>query len=254
MSLRIPHVPRFALTAGSLGSLGARAWLASALLHGSIAAAVVAHGRGPSAPAALQLVDIQTTSSVVVAAAPVPSPPPAPTSVPALPVAPPRPSRLTSAPVTRPARTVASPGTKGAPTASDPGGDVPALVAAPDDAPPTFVMALPVGSSPASQGGGAPSDEVVDERAVSTRAEVASGPLPVYPRAARAAGIETDVPVELVVNAAGEVVDARIVRPVGYGLDEATLDAIRRYRFKPAQREGRAVAVRMLWTMQYRLQ
>ena len=115
-------------------------------------------------------------------------------------------------------------------------------------------MAFPVGSSLGAKAGTGRTLEVVDERGVSTRASVAYGPLPVYPRSARAAEVETDVPVEIIVNERGAGIDARVMSHFGYGFEETTLEAIRRYRFTPAQRDGRAVAVRMVWTMQYRLQ
>lgn len=81
---------------------------------------------------------------------------------------------------------------------------------------------------------------------------VASAPA-AYPAAARAAGVEADVPVEIVVDAAGHVVDARPLAETGYGLDLAAVRAVRAYRFSPALREGRPVRVRMHWTVQFRL-
>jgi len=75
----------------------------------------------------------------------------------------------------------------------------------------------------------------------------------VYPAAARAAAIELDFPVEIVVDPTGRVVTARPLRHAGYGLDEEALRAIRDYRFSPARRAGRAVPVRMRWTVQFRL-
>ncbi len=80
----------------------------------------------------------------------------------------------------------------------------------------------------------------------------ATSPL-LYPPAARSAVLETDVALEIVVDATGRVVSARMLSRAGYGLDEAALRAIRDYRFSPALRGGRAVPVRMRWTMQFRL-
>ncbi|MGO8719437.1 MAG: energy transducer TonB [Acidobacteriaceae bacterium] len=51
--------------------------------------------------------------------------------------------------------------------------------------------------------------------------------------------------VELVVDAKGMPRDAKVIRPLGMGLDEKALDAVRQYRFKPATLNGRPVAVRM---------
>jgi len=39
----------------------------------------------------------------------------------------------------------------------------------------------------------------------------------------------------------------------GFGLDEAARQAVTRYRFSPALRDGRAVRVRMRWIVQFRL-
>ena len=75
----------------------------------------------------------------------------------------------------------------------------------------------------------------------------------VYPAAARAAAIELDLPVEIVVDRTGRVSAARALRHAGYGLDEEALRAIHEYRFSPAKRAGRAVPVRMRWTVQFRL-
>jgi protein TonB len=88
---------------------------------------------------------------------------------------------------------------------------------------------------------------------VSVGARLLYGPPPGYPATARAAEIEADVPLEIVVDARGAVVDARGRAHAGYGLDEAAARAVRAYRFAPAQRGGVPVAVRMRWTMQFRL-
>jgi outer membrane biosynthesis protein TonB len=48
-------------------------------------------------------------------------------------------------------------------------------------------------------------------------------------------------------------VSARALTRAGYGLDAAALQGIRGYRFSPAMRAGRPVAVRMRWIVQFRL-
>jgi protein TonB len=80
------------------------------------------------------------------------------------------------------------------------------------------------------------------------------GLAPSYPDAARAAGIEGDVRLELVVGVSGAVESARVVRGIGHGLDEAALRAVRQFRFAPASKAGHAVRVRMGWSVQFRLQ
>jgi len=116
-------------------------------------------------------------------------------------------------------------------------------------APGTGALSRPSGSAndPGSAG------DVFGEGDVNQPARLlAPSPL-VYPAAARAAGIELDFPVEIVVDPTGHVSAARALRHAGYGLDEAALRAIRDYRFSPALRAGRAVPVRMRWIVQFRL-
>jgi protein TonB len=98
------------------------------------------------------------------------------------------------------------------------------------------------------------SSEPVAERSVDGPARLVRGLAPSYPEAARAAGIEGDVRLELVVGLSGSVESARVVGGVGHGLDEAALQAVRQFRFAPATKDGRVVRVRMGWSMQFRLQ
>jgi protein TonB len=74
-----------------------------------------------------------------------------------------------------------------------------------------------------------------------------------YPEAARREGIEGNVRLELLVSEAGAVVDARVVERAGNGFDEAAVTAARRMAFSPAVRGGRPVAVRIPWTLKFRL-
>jgi TonB family protein len=95
--------------------------------------------------------------------------------------------------------------------------------------------------------------ETLPESAVSAPARVLSTVAVVYPPEARAAEIERDVALAIVVDPAGAVVEARPLSHEGYGLEDAAARAVRSYRFSPAQRDGRAVRVRMRWTVQFRL-
>jgi protein TonB len=91
------------------------------------------------------------------------------------------------------------------------------------------------------------------EHEVSVGAKLLSGAPPPYPASAEAAGIEASVPVELVIDDQGSVRSAVATSHVGYGLDEAALAAVRTYRFAPARRDGRVVAVRMRWIVHFEL-
>jgi len=94
---------------------------------------------------------------------------------------------------------------------------------------------------------------IIDASGVSQSARLVRSVIPAYPTDARSEEIEADVPLEIVVDRSGVVVSARSLAHAGYGFDEAALNAIRQYRFSPADRAGHAVAVRMPWTVQFRL-
>ena len=248
-------------TLKATGAFGGPAWVLSAVLHASVAAAVFAHPVTHHEPKPMEIIEIVPALESPPPVAlpeppPLPTPPPTQVAPPVAKAPPPAPLALAPALASAtPSHSPAAPLESVSALTVESKGQAPAVVTASGG--PTFVMALPVGSSPHAGPAGEKSGgtlEVIDERAVSRRAAVAYGPVPVYPRAARAAQVETDVPVEIIVNEAGSVIDARVMSHLGYGLEEATLDAIRQYRFTPAQRDGHPVAVRMIWTMQYRLQ
>ena len=88
---------------------------------------------------------------------------------------------------------------------------------------------------------------------VAQAAHLMTSVIPIYPADARNAEVEADVPLEIVVDKFGAVKSVRPLGHVGYGFDEAATTAIRHYRFSPAGRGGHAVAVRMPWTVQFRL-
>lgn len=95
----------------------------------------------------------------------------------------------------------------------------------------------------------APSRERSRERATSasacddepTRPRPTRTPQPVYPEEARAAGVEGRVRVRVQVNREGEPVDVEIIEGLGHGLDEAAIEAVRRWRFSPSTACGEPV-------------
>ena len=66
-------------------------------------------------------------------------------------------------------------------------------------------------------------------------------PHPTYTEEARAAAIEGKVRIELTVDAAGAVTAAKVLSPLGHGLDESALATVKEARFTPATRCGEAV-------------
>jgi TonB family protein len=83
-----------------------------------------------------------------------------------------------------------------------------------------------------------------------------TGPNPSYTPAARGAGVQGTVDVEIVVRADGTVADARISRSLDklHGLDEEALATARRWTFEPATLKGQPVPVVSTLTFQFRLQ
>jgi protein TonB len=59
------------------------------------------------------------------------------------------------------------------------------------------------------------------------------------------------VRIELAIDDRGEVTSARIVDGLGYGLDEAALEAARRLRFSPALHCSRPVAAPFVIAMRF---
>ena len=76
-------------------------------------------------------------------------------------------------------------------------------------------------------------------------------PQPEYPERARAAGIEGKVRVELSVDENGRVSAVRVLQGLGYGLDEAAVEAAERARFAPALRCGKPAPATFTISMRF---
>ncbi len=75
-----------------------------------------------------------------------------------------------------------------------------------------------------------------------------------YSDTARRRRISGEVLMEIVVNVDGSVGEARILRSVEPGLDANSLEAVKTWRFQPAMKDGRAVAIRIRTSMTFQLQ
>ncbi len=78
-------------------------------------------------------------------------------------------------------------------------------------------------------------------------------PDPQYSEEARKAKYSGVVTVEIIVDTQGNVRDAQVIKPVGLGLDEKALEAVRAWKFKPGLRNGVPVATRVLVEVSFRL-
>ena len=77
--------------------------------------------------------------------------------------------------------------------------------------------------------------------AAATGPQILEKPRPVYTEEARRLQIEGEVQLEVQFRASGEVRIMRVIRGLGYGLDENAAQAARTIRFLPAKRDGQAV-------------
>ncbi|MBZ5565657.1 MAG: energy transducer TonB [Acidobacteriia bacterium] len=78
-------------------------------------------------------------------------------------------------------------------------------------------------------------------------------PEPAYSEEARKAKYQGTVVLWIVVDAQGNVIDERVVKPLGLGLDEKAIEAVKTWKFKPALRNGTPVPVRVMVEVTFRL-
>jgi protein TonB len=76
---------------------------------------------------------------------------------------------------------------------------------------------------------------------------------PVYPEAARRAGLQGVVFLEAIIAASGDIEEVAIVRSAGPLFDSAAVAAVRRWKYRPATLNGRAVRVLLNVTVSFRL-
>src|SRR6185312_2633046 len=70
-----------------------------------------------------------------------------------------------------------------------------------------------------------------------------STPDPSYSEVAKHLQFEGTMVLSAIVDVTGKVRQVRIVRPVGFGLDEKGIEAVQNWKFKPATHDGKPVAV-----------
>lgn len=67
---------------------------------------------------------------------------------------------------------------------------------------------------------------------------------PEFTAEARQAGYQGIVLLGFVVTETGMPAEIRVISPLGFGLDESAIRSVEKWRFKPAEKDGKAVAVR----------
>jgi periplasmic protein TonB len=76
---------------------------------------------------------------------------------------------------------------------------------------------------------------------------------PDYSEEARRKSVEGEVVLEIVVRRDGAVGDVRVLRGLGHGLDQLAVQAVRQWRFSPAQRQGVPVDVLVEVAVEFQL-
>jgi len=75
---------------------------------------------------------------------------------------------------------------------------------------------------------------------------------PEYSREARAAKFSGKCIIALTVDTQGNPINVHVERPIGMGLDEKAIDAVKQYRFTPATQDGAPIAKRIQIEVEFR--
>ncbi|MFL6259553.1 MAG: energy transducer TonB [Thermoanaerobaculia bacterium] len=84
-----------------------------------------------------------------------------------------------------------------------------------------------------------------------SRPEVISAPAPVYTELARRARVTGTVILEAIINEQGDVENVRVLKDQPMGLDQAAVDAVKNWKFKPATKDGKPVKVYYVLTVNF---
>lgn len=85
------------------------------------------------------------------------------------------------------------------------------------------------------------------------RPEKISGAPPVYTEMARKSRVQGVVIIEAVIDENGDVVDTSVKKGLPMGLDQAALEAVKTWKFKPALRDGQPVKVYYTLTVNFQV-
>lgn len=74
-----------------------------------------------------------------------------------------------------------------------------------------------------------------------------------YPELAKNAGVEGKVYVLAFINESGGVDDVKVIKGIGAGCDEATIEAVKQTKFVPGQSAGKPAKIKMSLQIQFKL-
>lgn len=76
-------------------------------------------------------------------------------------------------------------------------------------------------------------------------------PDPAVSRADLPPGVQGDVVVEVTIDEQGNVVELKLIRGIGYGIEERVLATLRQWHFRPASKDGVTIASQHIVTFHY---
>lgn len=76
-------------------------------------------------------------------------------------------------------------------------------------------------------------------------------PDPAISRADLPPGVQGDVIVEVTIDEQGNVVETKLLRGIGYGVEERVLATLRQWHFRPASKDGVTIASQHIVTFHY---
>jgi protein TonB len=92
----------------------------------------------------------------------------------------------------------------------------------------------------------------IRDNCLSAPRPISSSP-PTYSEEARKAKVEGDCIVSLVVDEKGNLTNLHVVSGLGMGLDEKAIEAIKKWKFEPAFRDGKPVAAKLTVQVSFHL-
>jgi TonB family protein len=113
------------------------------------------------------------------------------------------------------------------------------------------VSDLPAAAAPANEEAG---DELERPPGEDATAVLEKKVAPNYPEAARSAGVEGTVVLDVLIDETGHVTDIQVLRGLPLGVSEAAVSAVSRWKYKPARGRAGPVASRKTVRVQFSLE
>jgi TonB family protein len=76
-------------------------------------------------------------------------------------------------------------------------------------------------------------------------------PDPAVSRADLPPGVQGDVVVEVTIDEQGNVIETKLIRGIGYGIEDRVLATLRQWHFRPASKDGATIASQHIVTFHY---